>query len=209
VEFKGEYHFLQRKIRNLLIIRPGENFSINIFNPGSSLPEVHAERVFDILKSGKFLFESAYNFISRVSYLTYTSSSSGEKRLNRNKAIIFSIANKLIAADVWRFYIYYNRPESADALFTWSDFQEKVNSELIGNLGNLVNRSLTFVSRYYDGVVPKESEGDSKRSEEFWLEVESIEKESRANVSEAVEFALASPFPSVEMVLRLAKEEAL
>ena len=59
VEFKGEYHFLQRKIENLLIIRPGENFSINIFNPGDSLPEVHAERVFDILKSGKFLDENA------------------------------------------------------------------------------------------------------------------------------------------------------
>ena len=59
VEFKGEYHFLQRKIENLLIIRPGENFSINIFNPGSALPEVHAERIFDILKSGKFLDENA------------------------------------------------------------------------------------------------------------------------------------------------------
>ena len=59
VEFKGEYHFLQRKIENLLIIRPGENFSINIFNPGGIAPEVHAERVFDILKSGKFLDENA------------------------------------------------------------------------------------------------------------------------------------------------------
>ncbi|KKK42022.1 MAG: AAA-like domain protein [Candidatus Lokiarchaeum sp. GC14_75] len=59
VEFKGEYHFLQRKIEDLLIIRPGENFSINIFNPGTSLPEVHAERIFDILKSGKFLDENA------------------------------------------------------------------------------------------------------------------------------------------------------
>ncbi|MFW9990013.1 MAG: ATP-binding protein, partial [Candidatus Odinarchaeota archaeon] len=58
VEFKGEYHFLQRKIEDLLIIRPGENFSINIFNPGSSLPEVHAERIFDILKSGRFLEEA-------------------------------------------------------------------------------------------------------------------------------------------------------
>jgi len=59
VEFKGEYHFLQRKIEDLLIIRPGENFSINIFIPGDSLPEVHAERIFDILKSGKFLDEKA------------------------------------------------------------------------------------------------------------------------------------------------------
>ncbi len=59
VEFKGEYHFLQKKIENLLIIRPGENFSINIFNPGDTPPEVHAERIFDILKSGKFLDENA------------------------------------------------------------------------------------------------------------------------------------------------------
>ena len=44
-----------------------------------------------------------------------------------------------IPADVWRFYIYYNRPEKSDALFTWKDFQEKVNAELIGNFGNLVN----------------------------------------------------------------------
>jgi methionyl-tRNA synthetase len=59
-----------------------------------------------------------------------------------------------IGADVWRFYIFYNRPEKADALFTWKDFQEKVNGELIGNLGNLVNRTLSFVTRYYDGTVP-------------------------------------------------------
>jgi len=59
VEFKGEYHFLQRKIEDLLILRPGENFSINIFNPGTSPSEVHAERIFDILKSGKFLDDAA------------------------------------------------------------------------------------------------------------------------------------------------------
>jgi methionyl-tRNA synthetase len=39
-------------------------------------------------------------------------------------------------------------------MFTWSDFKEKVNGELIGNLGNLVNRTLSFVTRYYDGVIP-------------------------------------------------------
>jgi hypothetical protein len=59
VEFKGEYHFLQQKIGNLLILWPGENFSINIFNPGKISPVIHAERIFDILKSGKFLDENA------------------------------------------------------------------------------------------------------------------------------------------------------
>jgi len=59
VEFKGEYSFLKHHIEDLLILKPGENFSINIFNPLGSDPEIHAERIFDILKSGQFLDESA------------------------------------------------------------------------------------------------------------------------------------------------------
>ncbi len=59
VEFKGEYIFLQDKIEDLLIIRPGENFSMNIFNPEGANPEIHAERIFDILKSGQFLDDHA------------------------------------------------------------------------------------------------------------------------------------------------------
>ena len=55
VEFKGEYHFLQEHLNDVLILWPGENFSINMFDPGTSNPTIHAERVFDILKSGRFL----------------------------------------------------------------------------------------------------------------------------------------------------------
>ncbi len=58
-----------------------------------------------------------------------------------------------IPADVWRFYMFYNRPEKQDFTFTWKDLQEKVNKELIGNLSNLVNRTLTFVKRFYGGSV--------------------------------------------------------
>jgi methionyl-tRNA synthetase len=71
-----------------------------------------------------------------------------------------------IPADVWRFYIYYNRPETSDFKFTWKDFQEKVNAELIGNLGNLVNRTLTFLNRFYDGQLP-----EGRKDEAFWKEV--------------------------------------
>jgi hypothetical protein len=59
VEFKGEYHFLQEKLKDLIILWPGENFSINIFDPLAANPKIHAERVFDILKSGQFLDDSA------------------------------------------------------------------------------------------------------------------------------------------------------
>jgi methionyl-tRNA synthetase len=86
-----------------------------------------------------------------------------------------------IPADVWRFYLFYNRPEKADFQFTWKDFQEKVNGELIGNLANLVNRTLTFLHRFFDGRV-REPEGagsgaPDQASETFWREVEQAEKE--------------------------------
>ncbi|QEN05392.1 methionine--tRNA ligase [Thiospirochaeta perfilievii] len=77
-----------------------------------------------------------------------------------------------IPADVWRFYIFYNRPEKTDTQFTWADFQEKVNSELIGNLSNLVNRTLTFADKFFDGKVP-----DAPVDEEFWATVKSREEE--------------------------------
>ncbi len=51
-EFKGEYQFLQERIPNLLILKPGENFSINMFNPEGADAQVHAERIFQIFESG-------------------------------------------------------------------------------------------------------------------------------------------------------------
>jgi methionyl-tRNA synthetase len=63
---------------------------------------------------------------------------------------------------------------------TWKDFQEKVNGELIGNLGNLVNRTLSFVTRYYEGRVPK-SGGDPV----FWKAL----GEREAGIAEKLERA--------------------
>lgn len=59
-----------------------------------------------------------------------------------------------IPADVWRFYLMYQRPENQDTSFSWSDLQLKNNSELLNNLGNFVNRALTFLFNNFGGVVP-------------------------------------------------------
>ncbi|MHA1671905.1 MAG: ATP-binding protein [Promethearchaeota archaeon] len=59
VEFKGEYHFMQKRIEDLIVLWPGENFSINIFDPDGVDPLIHSERIFDIFKSGKFLDENS------------------------------------------------------------------------------------------------------------------------------------------------------
>lgn len=82
-----------------------------------------------------------------------------------------------IPADAWRFYIFYNRPEKQDFQFTWKDFQEKMNSELIGNLGNLVNRTLLFVIRYYGGKIPS-----APVDEELWTEVKKLEAKATENL---------------------------
>ncbi|WP_304224880.1 methionine--tRNA ligase [Gracilinema caldarium] len=107
--------------------------------------------------------------MSSTEYLNYES---GKFSKSKGIGVFGSDAMESgIPADVWRFYIFYNRPEKADALFTWKDFQEKVNGELIGNLGNLVNRTLSFVSRYYDGKVP-----EGKPDSEFWKTVQAYEQ---------------------------------
>ena len=78
-----------------------------------------------------------------------------------------------IPADAWRFYIFYNRPEKQDYQFTWKDFMEKLNGELIGNLGNLVNRTLLFVNKYFEGKIP-----DAPVDEELWAQVHDLEKKA-------------------------------
>lgn len=60
-----------------------------------------------------------------------------------------------IPADIWRFYLLYMRPESQDTAFSWDDFVLKVNSELLNNLGNFINRALSFVANSFGGVVPE------------------------------------------------------
>lgn len=58
-----------------------------------------------------------------------------------------------IPADVWRFYLMYIRPEGQDSSFCWDDFREKVNSELLNNLGNFINRAVSFVSKNFSSQI--------------------------------------------------------
>ncbi len=60
--------------------------------------------------------------------------------------------------DVLRYVLTANAPETKDNNFTWKDFQERNNSELVGIYGNFVNRALQLARRYWDGVVPAAGE---------------------------------------------------
>ena len=56
--------------------------------------------------------------------------------------------------DVLRYVLTANAPETKDNNFTWKDFQERNNSELVAVYGNFVNRALQLTKKYWDGVVP-------------------------------------------------------
>ena len=59
-----------------------------------------------------------------------------------------------IPAEVWRYYLLINRPETSDTNFMWDDFMEKNNNELLKNIGNLSQRSLAFANKNFDGKIP-------------------------------------------------------
>ncbi len=57
--------------------------------------------------------------------------------------------------DVLRYVLTANAPETKDNDFTWKDFQARNNNELVGNLGNFINRVMVLTNKYYEGVIPE------------------------------------------------------
>lgn len=56
--------------------------------------------------------------------------------------------------DVLRYVLTANAPETKDNDFTWRDFQNRNNSELVAIFGNFVNRAVVLTHKYFDGTVP-------------------------------------------------------
>ena len=72
--------------------------------------------------------------------------------------------------DVLRYVLTANAPETKDNNFTWKDFQDRNNNELVAVYGNFVNRALQLTKKYFGGIVPECGElqdVDRKAIEEF------------------------------------------
>lgn len=76
----------------------------------------------------------------------------GEK-LSKSKGNYISIRSllKRYPADAIRYYFLINDPEKRDFNFTWDDFINSINGELLGKWGNFINRTLLFVNKSFDG----------------------------------------------------------
>ena len=77
---------------------------------------------------------------------------------SRNLAVWLHEALDDFPADLLRFYLASILPETGDVDFSWREFQSRVNSDLIGNLGNYVNRTLSFTEKYFDGEANRPEE---------------------------------------------------
>ncbi len=99
-----------------------------------------------------------YTLLTDINVNEYLNYETGKFSKSRGEGVFGDDAIETgICADAFRYYILINRPEQSDTIFTWDDFQSKINNELVANLGNLVNRTIVFINRFFDGKVPNGS----------------------------------------------------
>ncbi len=80
---------------------------------------------------------------------------------SRGRVIGFNSVLREFQPEAWRYVLTAIAPESADTDFTWQEFMDRVNNELVANWGNLVNRVLGFAYKRYEGRIPTPGEPDA------------------------------------------------
>ena len=78
--------------------------------------------------------------------------------------------------DVLRYVLTINAPENKDNDFTWKDFQNRNNGELVAILGNFINRVVVLTKKYYESYIPANNELLEKDKNVLDLVNQSIKK---------------------------------
>jgi methionyl-tRNA synthetase len=96
-----------------------------------------------------------YTLMRDISVNEFLNYENGQFSKSRNIGVFGDDAKSTgIPADIFRYYLMINRPEKTDTEFSWDDFRKKNNAEIVGNFGNLVNRTVVFLNRNYESVIP-------------------------------------------------------
>ncbi|HEY2659791.1 MAG TPA: methionine--tRNA ligase [Caulobacteraceae bacterium] len=78
----------------------------------------------------------------------------GKFSTSQKRGVFMDQALEILPADLWRWYLTANSPESSDTAFTWEQFASAVNRDLADVFGNFVNRILKFNETRFEGIVP-------------------------------------------------------
>jgi methionyl-tRNA synthetase len=85
--------------------------------------------------------------------------------------------------DALRYYLLREVPFGADGVFTPEGFVERINFDLANDLGNLLNRTVAMINRYFDGVIPDYTNS----TEEYDSALLQMNREVVSNYEEAME----------------------
>ncbi|MEM4331110.1 MAG: methionine--tRNA ligase, partial [Candidatus Pacearchaeota archaeon] len=95
-------------------------------------------------------------FVEGLQYLNFE----GEKFSKSKKRGVFceGIIKSEADPDIFRAYLSFIMPDTSDSEFSWEDFQRRINNELIGNLGNFINRTISFAYSKLNGEIARPKE---------------------------------------------------
>jgi methionyl-tRNA synthetase len=99
-----------------------------------------------------------WKLVDRLKGFNWLNYDGGKFSTSGKRGIFMDKALDIAPADVWRYYLAANAPESADSNFTWEHFAGVVNKDLADVLGNFVLRVTKFCAARFDGQMPGEGE---------------------------------------------------
>ncbi len=99
------------------------------------------------------LMDGRYSLPYNVVGLQFLNYEGGKMSKSRNWGVFCDKLPGTLDPDYWRFYLTFLIPENRDMEFLWSEFEEKINKELVGNLSNFIYRVLHFSYSRFDGMV--------------------------------------------------------
>lgn len=128
----------------------------------------------------------------------------GEDKMSKSKGNVIYAGEmvKRFGADATRYYMLSEMPFAADGSISYETFIDRYNTDLANTLGNLVNRTVAMVNKYFGGVVPAPSE---KNETDLDLEAKCVE--SAKKFEEHVEaFRLADAVEDLMVLARRANK---
>lgn len=100
--------------------------------------------------------DGRFNLPYQVIGLQYCNYEGGKISKSKNWGVFCEkIPEAGLDVDIWRYYFTHVIPEMRDSDFKWKEFEERINNELVANLGNFIHRTLTFIWNNFDGKIPK------------------------------------------------------
>jgi methionyl-tRNA synthetase len=94
-----------------------------------------------------------YKLVNKLSAIDYLNYEDKKFSKSNNTGVFGDDAKESgICSDLWRYYLIKSRPENGDSCFTWEDFENKINGELVNNFSNLINRVLSLTYKNYKEI---------------------------------------------------------